>query len=152
MNVEQFSKRMMELMPQIMKGVARHENNYLSKGKITLPQYSVLRYLLIEGEKAMSSVAEILGVSKPSATGTIDRLIAQGFVSRRHDEKDRRIVWINITARGKKIVSDILRQKHTTIVRIFNSFSPSEREKYLQLFEKIVKILNMPSAETKQRR
>ncbi|MCX5680879.1 MAG: MarR family transcriptional regulator [Candidatus Omnitrophica bacterium] len=149
MNVEQFCARIMELMPQIMRGVTRHENNYLSQGKITLPQYSILRYLFNEGENAMSSVAEVLSVSKPSATGTIDRLIAQGLVSRRHDEKDRRIVWITITARGKKVVSDVLKQKQKTMVKIFGSLSSADRVRHLQLFEQIAKILNTSSGAAK---
>ena len=146
MNVEQFSKRMMELMPRIMKGFTRHENNYVSQGKITLPQFLALRYLFNEGEKAMRSVAEALGVSKPSATGTIDRLIAQGLVARRHDEKDRRIVWITMTAKGKKVMNDILKQRHKTMIKVFGAFSSSQRETYLQLLEQIAKVLN-PSSD-----
>ena len=134
-----------------MKGFTRHENNYVSQGKITLPQFLALRYLFSEGEKAMRSVAEALGVSKPSATGTIDRLIAQGLVARRHDEKDRRIVWITMTAKGKKVMGDIFKQRHKTMVKIFGSLSSSQREIYLQLFEQIAKILNTSSDAVKRK-
>jgi DNA-binding MarR family transcriptional regulator len=149
MNAEQFCERMNVLLPQIMKGMAQNENNYLSQGKITLPQFRVLVYLLREGEKTMSNAADMLGVSKPSATGTVDCLIAQGLVGRRHDKEDRRIVWIAITSQGKKIADDILKQKRRTMIKIFGSLSSAARARYLELFEQIAKILNTPSVTVK---
>ena len=144
MNVEEFSQKLLELMPQIMKGMARHENNYLTRGKITFPQSWVLLYLVKNGEVKMSSLAEALGVSKPSATGTVDRLIAQGFVNRRHDEKDRRIVWIALSSRGKKIINDIVRQRQQTTIKIFRSIPEADRIQHLRILEQVVKALNAP--------
>lgn len=150
MDIERFCKRMMELMPQMFRGMARYENNYLSQGKITLPQYGVLVYLFKEGEKPMSGIAQIFGVSKPSATGMINRLITQGLVARRHDEKDRRIVWIKITSHGRKIVEEIRKQRQKTMMKVFSFLSASDRQKYLQLFEQIVNAVNVLASSTKK--
>jgi DNA-binding MarR family transcriptional regulator len=146
MNLNEFAKRMMELMPQIMKGIARHENNYLTRGKITFPQYWVLLHLSRHGQTTMSAIATMLGVSKPSATGTVERLIAQGFVRRDHDDKDRRIVWIAATVTGKKIINDILRQKQQITVKIFAAIPEEDRNRHLLLLEKIVEVLDTKMA------
>ena len=148
-NVEQFATRMLELMPRMMKGAARYENNYLTSGKITIPQFWVLGHLYRHGESTMTSVAEMIGASKPAATGIIDRLIAQGFVQRRHDKKDRRIVGITITSKGKKIIGDIFRQRHRTMVNIFGAIPAADRIKYLQILEQVVKILDTPVKASK---
>lgn len=152
MDVEQFCTRMMDLMPQMMRGMARYENNYLSQGKITFPQYRALLYLFKEGEKPMSSIAQILGVSKPSTTGMVDRLIVQKLAARRHDDKDRRIVWIKITPQGKKIIGDILKQRHKAMVKVFSLVSGEARRKHLEFLEEIVKTINVLATVPKKKK
>lgn len=152
MDIEKFCTRMMDLMPQMMRGMMRHENNYLSQGKITFPQYGVLLYLFKEGEKPMSRIAQISGVSKPSTTGMVDRLIAQKLVARRHDEKDRRIIWIKITPQGKKIIGDILKQRHKAMVKVFSLVSGEARRKHLEFLEQIVKTINVLASEPKAKK
>ena len=116
MNIEEFSKRMIELMPQCIRGFSRHEYNYLSRGEITLPQLWVLEYLSREGGCLMSELAQCLKISRPAATGLIDRLISQGLVRRENLEDDRRTIKVSITPKGKKIVANIWEQKRRTLI------------------------------------
>lgn len=152
MDIEQFARRMVELIPQIIKGFTRYENNYLTSGRISLPQFWVLEYLLREGESKMTQVAQRLGVSKPAATGLIDRLISQELVARHNDLEDRRLVWIALTAKGKKIIQNIWQQKRQAMVNVFGRISAVDRGEHLRLFEELAKILSgpeIPPARTK---
>ena len=149
MDVEKFSWRMIELMPQIAREISRYENNYLTRGKITLPQFWLLEYLSRQGESKMSHVAQTLGISKPATTGLIARLIAQKLVGRRDDQDDRRVVWIALTAKGKNIIQNIRRQKHRTLVKMFGGVSAQDRARHLQMFEQMVKNLDA-SVKSKQ--
>lgn len=142
MNIEQFAWRMIELMPQLVRGFAHHENNYLTQGKITLPQFWALDYLQRQGRSAMSRVAQFLGISRPAMTGIIDRLISQELVARINDQHDRRIVWIEITAKGRNIIRKILAQKHRALVHIFSRLSATERMQHLRFIEKTLSILD----------
>ena len=45
MDIDRFGQRMIALLPRMLRGFARRESNYLSRGKITLPQLGVLEYL-----------------------------------------------------------------------------------------------------------
>jgi len=138
MEVGQFGNRMIELLPKLMRGVTEQEHNYLSGGKITLPQLWALEYLSRQGSSPMNTLAGHLKISRPAATGLIDRLIAQGLVRREGDSKDRRVVRVSITSKGRKITTDIWEQKRKTIIKVFGQISPEEREQYITILGKVV--------------
>ena len=146
MEIEEFSKRMIELMPKCIRGFSRYEHNYLSRGEITLPQLRTLEYLSrIEG-CLMSETAKYLGISRPAATGLVDRLITQRLIEREYNEKDRRVIKIKITPKGKKIVSSIWEQKRRSFIKVFSKISGQEREQYIRIMEKIAHVLTQESA------
>ena len=140
--IERFGRRLIELLPQLTRGFARHESNYLSTGKITLPQLWALEYLSRHKNCPMNELARFLNVSKPAATGLIDRLISQQLVRREGDSQDRRIIRIQITAKGATIVKNIWDQKRRLIVAVFGRIHPKDRAQYLATLEQVVEILS----------
>lgn len=141
MDIKDFSQRMIELMPQCIRGMSRYEHNYFSRGQITVPQLGALEYLSRIHLCLMSELAQYLGISRPAATGLIDRLISQGLVERRYDDADRRVIKIKITSKGQKIVSDIWNQKRRSYKKVFSQISAQERKQYIQIMEKIAHIM-----------
>jgi len=141
MEAERFGRQMVELLPKLIRGFARYESNYLSRGKITLPQLWVLEYLSRKKGCPMNELAQFLSVSRPATTGLVDRLIAQGLVHREGDRQDRRVVRVEISAKGRRIVSHIWEQKRRMIVNVFGQISPVDRAQYLAILERVVKIL-----------
>lgn len=141
MEIQAFGRRMTELLPKLIRGFARQESNYLSRGKITLPQLWVLEYLLRRKDCPMNELAHFLSISRPAATGLIDRLLLQGLVRRGGDIQDRRVVRVNITPKGEKIISSIWEQKRKAILKVFGEISPKDRAQYLSTLERVVNIL-----------
>ncbi len=145
MHIKDFSKRMIELMPRCIRGFHSYESNYLSKGHISLPQFWALEYLSRKGPLLMSEMASFLHVSRPAATGLIDRLIAQKLVSRGTLEDDRRSVRVAITPKGKKIVSNIWEQKRRSMEKVYSKLSAQDRRRHLEILERIVKAISSPA-------
>ena len=141
MELDRFGRRMIELLPQLVRGFARYEHNYLSRGEITLPQLWAMEYLARQGGCAMHELARFLRISRSAATGMIDRLIAQGLARREDDPEDRRIVRVHLMPKGNRILTTIWEQKRRMIVEVFGRISPSNRAQYLATVEQVVKIL-----------
>jgi len=141
-HIEEFARRVIELSPQIVKGFLQHEHNYLSRGEITLPQFWVLDYLCRNGKTKMNCLAKHLSISPAATTGLIDRLITQELVSRKNDLRDRRIVWIELTFKGKDIICSIRKQKIKALIKVFSRISSKDRNNYLNILEQIVEITN----------
>lgn len=142
LSLEAFADRAMELFPQLVRGMTRHENNYLTKGVITLPQVWVLRYLSRQRECPMRELAGFMKMGLSSVTGMVDRLVKQGLANRRRTERDRRLVFVDITAKGRKALKDILDQRRKTALSLFESLTSEERLTYLCILEKLVKKLS----------
>jgi DNA-binding MarR family transcriptional regulator len=142
LSLEAFADRAMELFPQLARGMVRHENNYLAKGVITLPQVWVLRYLSRQRECPMRELADFMKMGLSSVTGMVDRLVKQGLVNRRRTDRDRRLVFVDITGRGRKILKEILEQRRETTLNLFESLTAEERSTYLCILEKLVKKLS----------
>ncbi len=141
MDVHRFGQEMIKLLPEMIRGFARHESNYFSKGKITLPQLWALEYLYRTKGCPMNELANSLGISRPAATGLIDRLIAQGLVRRIGDSSDRRVVRVNMTPTGARIIDNIWKQKQRTIVSVFGQISAKDRVQYLNTLKQVAQIL-----------
>ena len=142
LSLEAFADRAMELFSQLSRGMIRHETNYLSKGVITLPQVWVMRFLSRQRECSMRELADYMKMGFSSVTGMVDRLVKQGLANRRRTEKDRRLVYVDLTAKGRKIVKEILGERRETTLNLFESLSAEERSIYLCILEKLVKKLS----------
>jgi DNA-binding MarR family transcriptional regulator len=151
MNIEEFAYRVIELMPQIVKGTLRQEHDYLTRGEITLPQFWVLNYLHSNGKTKMNSLAKHFRISPGATTGLVDRLITQRLVARKDDLSDRRIVWIELTSKGKEVICSIRKQRIRTLIEIFGRISSKDRAHYLNILEQIVKITDSPQVTKNQK-
>ncbi len=142
LSMEAFADRVTELFPQLARGMARHGDNYLTKGAITLPQLWVLGYLARQRECSMRELANFMKMGLSSVTGMVDRLVKQGLAERRRTEKDRRVVFVDITAKGRKVLTEIMVQRRKMTLELFESLTAEERLVYLCILEKLVKKLS----------
>ena len=135
-SLERFASQVVEVMPLMVREFAKRVDNDLTRGKISCPQMVALHYVADHREVKVSEIAKILSIHKSSASVLLDRLIRQKLMTRRHDDKDRRVVWVGITAHGRKVVAQILGQKRESIKAIFGPLSQKERDQYLSVLLK----------------
>ena len=76
----------------------------------SLPQVASLLLLDEEGEKTIKQVAEWLGRSVSTTSRLLDHLVVRGMITRREDERDRRMKRVAITAQGRVLMPQILRE------------------------------------------
>lgn len=65
-------------------------------------QSMVLGVLYEEKSLPISEIGKKLEISKPQMTVIIDKLIEEDLVERIPDKKDRRVINVNLTTKGKK--------------------------------------------------
>lgn len=133
---------MIVLLPQLMRGFARRESNPLSRGKITLPQLWALEYIADHPGCPTNELAHFLKISRPAATGLTDRLVAQGWVRRVDDARDRRMIRLEITTKGRQLFQSVWNEKKKELMRVFGHLSAQERSRYIATLEKVASILS----------
>ncbi|WP_217437291.1 MULTISPECIES: MarR family transcriptional regulator [unclassified Paenibacillus] len=71
---------------------------------LTEGQLTVLELLMFSGQQRMkpSDFTDVLATTPAAVTTLLDRMEKSGLISRERDEKDRRIVWVLVTDKGRE--------------------------------------------------
>jgi DNA-binding MarR family transcriptional regulator len=99
-------------------------------------QISVL-YRLSLSPANMGELAEYALTDKASMTRTVALLEKSGFVTRRPDPADRRVVNISLTAKGKSQARKAQAIRSAVGKKLDSALSPAERKKFVSLVQKI---------------
>ena len=104
---------------------------------LTSSQYNVLRILRGEGKPMPSlEIAERMIQVVPAITGLIDRLEKQGLVERRRCEDDRRVIYVEITAKAKKLLEQMDEPLVALHEELMGHMSKAELRELSRLLEK----------------
>src|ERR1035437_757038 len=81
---------------------------------------------LINGKKSatMKSIADYLHIKPSSATPVIESLVRKGDIKRIQKKDDRRVVYIELTAKGLKSMQKNHKNIQKTIGKIFGKLNP----------------------------
>ena len=97
---------------------------------LSLGQLRMLR-LLRDAPRSPSALAELVGVSAPSATRMLARLEEQGFLERSIDPIDRRRLVIRITVKGRKHLAEHRLWRGTAFEEAVHLMTPGERKSFV---------------------
>jgi MarR family 2-MHQ and catechol resistance regulon transcriptional repressor len=88
--------------------IGAYHNKQLAEYDLSLPQFNILRILRGANEPLIIKIVKQRMLEKsPNTTRLIDKLISKGMVDRSRCMDDRRVVNIEITKKGSKLLSDI---------------------------------------------
>ncbi|HEY6558818.1 MAG TPA: MarR family transcriptional regulator [Polyangiaceae bacterium] len=74
---------------------------------LTGPQLAVIKMLEPVGKLSLSELSALIRARNSTVTGIIDRMEREGLVVRRRSDHDRRVINIELTAKGQKLASGI---------------------------------------------
>jgi DNA-binding MarR family transcriptional regulator len=94
---------------------------------ITLPQYRALVVLSTRGPQRAVDVADQLGVTPPTASRMIERLVRKRLVRRARSQQDRRTVRVHLTDAGRQVVAQVTDRRRAEIERILEALPTSGR-------------------------
>jgi DNA-binding MarR family transcriptional regulator len=105
--LDRVSEDILLLLPLLYRTLLRVTNEKTRKNPINM-QLRMLIMLAHAGMMQPSDIGIRMGISKPNVSALIDKLIVLGYVERRPDERDRRVIHIALTARGRKFLANRL--------------------------------------------
>jgi DNA-binding MarR family transcriptional regulator len=98
-----FSNEVHRLLHQIAKTDDGYEQACVAFFGVTSSQGGTLLALPLKDTLKMNELSTIVGVDSSTMTRMVDQLVDKGLVSRKVDEKDRRLVCIGLTPAGQKL-------------------------------------------------
>ncbi len=106
--VEACAAQVMDTVPLIMR-VIRAEMRSHRAPDLSVPQFRALLHVSRRPGASLSDVAEHLGLSLPSVSKLVDRLVARGLVTRQSAADDRRRVTLALTEAGQATLQEAVR-------------------------------------------
>jgi len=137
--IDELTHEISIMVPKLMKGA---KTGFLAKSNITSAQMIMLVSIHDHGQCKLKTLAKGRGISPPTATGLIDRLVRAGYVKRSSNPEDRRVVMVSLTEKGEKIVKGFLTTVRNRWKKILTQLTTKEQHQYLNILRKIVNILS----------
>jgi DNA-binding MarR family transcriptional regulator len=96
---------------------------------ITLPRFDLLAQLdRAPNGMTLGELSQRMMVSNGNITGLVDRLVAQGLISRRPAPNDRRVQIVSLTAEGRRFFRTMARENAKWIGEIFADLTENDIE------------------------
>ncbi len=101
---------------------------------LSMARISVLNHLIYGGPATVGDIGEKLQVSNPAASQVLEKLVADGYVSREENSDDRRMKIHKITGTGRSVVGELDLMRTAWIRELHDSLSADERRQVSECF------------------
>lgn len=117
----------------------RSRDSYLARFGLTGATLNVLMFLDSSPEERvpMSAISENVLVSRANITGLVDSLEKRGYVLRRPDTNDRRVVHAEITDNGRAVLHELLPVHFKAVEAMLGSLTSAEKSILVELLSKV---------------
>jgi DNA-binding MarR family transcriptional regulator len=108
--------------------------------ELTMTQIKLLHHLE-DAPRALTlkEAAELVLVSLPAASRTVDDLVRRGFVERHEDVEDRRMKRITPTEAGRAVVRRLNAARLIGLEQFSQSLNPAERRELAQALSQLLR-------------
>jgi DNA-binding MarR family transcriptional regulator len=126
-----------EVHRQLFRRIATAWSKFAENG-ITASQGFILEKLENEGPLKVSQVAEALCFTSGAITALADKLISAGYAQRQRSEEDRRVVYLEITPKGRDMLGKIRAHRISIIETFFSSLSHEDAQHLIRIYKQIL--------------
>lgn len=109
---------------------------------LTTRELNLVSFVGGQSKVIMREIADFLNIPLSTATGIVDKLVTKKYLTRKHSEKDRRIVQIELTERGICAHELLTSLRVDMASRIMSLLSSDETKDLIVLLDKITIGLN----------
>ena len=95
---------------------------------ITVPQFTALQFLISEGNLTIGELSQKMALACSTITDLIDRMEKTELVVRKKDEKDKRVVRVEVQPIGYELVQKVLEKRRIYLAEKLNGFEDEDKE------------------------
>lgn len=110
---------------------------------LTLIQFHILRHIY-HGAHSVAELADRQQISRPAISQALDSLVANGLVMRSESEKDRRYNQLELTEKGKNLLSALFQMNRQWMAEKMSSLTPEELDTIIKAMTLLKNTFNPP--------
>ena len=126
------------LLGIVLHRVMKRAKSKYEEFDLNRSQASILFTLHQRSSMSQKELAESLNMTPPSITSAIRKMEQEGYIRRRQDESDQRVMRLALTEKGAACVENVKRVADEMHELIFQGMSPEE----IMLFRRLLIQIN----------
>ncbi len=119
------------------RAVEQNALSSVSRLGLGLSDFAVLEVLLHKGEQTVNAIGRKILLTSGSITTAVDRLESRKLVRRTLDPRDGRARVVELTPRGKRLITDAFRRHALDIEETVSILTVDERLELTRLLKKL---------------
>lgn len=114
-------------------------------------QAAILFFLMKKGAVSQRELADIIQIKPPSITAALQKLEKRGLIERKMDERDQRVLRIQISEKGRECLMSMKSIENTVKTQLYKGMSQEEvllfRRLMIQMRENMLEVEKYESPE-----
>ena len=127
------------VLMKAFQAVMPHAAESIDQTKLGDSDFRVLEALLHKGSLPVNALGPKVWLTPGSISVAVDRLVKKGLVSRKDHPRDRRVRQVELTAKGRALITRGFREHATAMETVASVLSKNERLTLLRLLKKLGK-------------
>jgi DNA-binding MarR family transcriptional regulator len=125
--------------------IRRHmESRVLAPDRLSWTSFVGLWVLWVWGEMEAREFAAAVGISRPTATGVMTTLEGRGFITRRKDPKDGRMVIVELTGEGRGTIEELFPKFNAEESSVASHLTPTQQEDLATMLRSLLSAVAQP--------
>ena len=124
-------------------GTSRLIREHMKPAKKTDPstflRIGTLHYISESKQPTMQEISKFLSITPPSATSLIDGLIESGMITRVADTRDRRMVRLEASPKGRKILEKTHKEMMVRMNQVLEKLDSKDIDDLIRIMKKLQK-------------
>jgi len=116
-----------------------HAAGSIKRTRLGDSDFRVLEVLLHKGPLPVNTIGPKVWLTPGSISVAVDRLVKKGLVSRKDQSDDRRVRRVELTPRGRKMITRVFGEHAAAMEGVADVLSKNERLILLRLLKKLGK-------------
>jgi len=108
------------------------------KQGLRVPEWRILATLASYEPQNVTQLCEKVLYDQPRLTKTIAKMALAGLLDRCQDERDRRVVNVTLTERGRALAVELIAKARDHEVRALKDLTPGERKQLKNVLRKLM--------------
>lgn len=130
-----------DMVMRIYTAACLEEGKGTRFGELSVQQMTMILTVRVRKGVSVSELAGLLGVSPPSVSTMVDRLVERGLLTRTPCERDRRKVEIRVAPEATEEIARVEETILGSFVKLVEAVGPETTQKWCEVLQQIKQVL-----------
>ncbi len=130
-NARSCATELLEVVPAVMDALRAAMRAHVGE-QLSVPQFRCLNYVSLNPGCSVSTVAAFLGVTMPTASAMVDRLVRAGALESMSDTADRRRIRLHAAPSGLAQLQQIRQGARSDLANMLSDCDAAQMQSLLQ--------------------